>query len=322
MDFHSLGESGLKVPPMAFGSWLNLLGEHSERPADLVEAALAAGINFFDTADVYDLGAAEIALGEALAPHPRHQLVVATKAYFPMSEGANDRGLSRKHLKEGLDRSLKRLGMDYVDLFQCHRYDDTVPLRETVATMGELIRAGKTHYWGTSMWSAAQIADACALADEMHVPRPVSEQARLNLLCREVDAEVLPAAQRLGLGFLWWSPLAQGVLTGKYHPGAAPPAGSRAASPGRVGTFLDEALASAEVHRRVEALRRVAAEAGTTMATLSLAWCWHHAPHSSILIGATSRAQLDENLAALDLPWDADLAAAVEKATAGPALGF
>jgi aryl-alcohol dehydrogenase-like predicted oxidoreductase len=322
MDFHSLGQSGLKVPPMAFGSWLNLLGAHSDSPQALVDASLEAGVNFFDTADVYDFGRAEEALGQALAPHPRHLVVVATKAYFPMSDDANDRGLSRKHLKEGLDRSLQRLGMDYVDLFQCHRYDEETPLQETVQTMGELIRTGKTHYWGTSMWSAEQLQQACTLCDELGVPRPVSEQARLSLLCREVDAEVLPQAQQLGMGFLWWSPLAQGILSGKYHHGQAPPADSRAASQGRVGTFLDDALASAEVHQRVSALREVAAEAGCSMATLSLAWCLHHAPQSSVLIGATSKAQLAENLAALELPWSPDLAAAVERAMAGPSLGF
>lgn len=307
---------------MAFGSWLNLLGEHSDTPQALVDASLEAGVNFFDTADVYDLGRAEEALGKALAPHPRHLLVVATKAYFPMSEDANDRGLSRKHLKESLDRSLQRLGMDYVDLFQCHRFDDETPLQETVATMGELIRNGKTHYWGTSMWSAEQLRQACALCDQLGVPRPISEQARLSLLCREVDAEVMPQAKELGMGFLWWSPLAQGILSGKYHRGEAPAANTRAASSGRMGTFLDEALASAEVHQRVTALRAVAAEAGCSMATLSLAWCLHHAPQSSVLVGATSKAQLAENLAALELPWSADLAAAVERAMAGPSLGF
>jgi len=307
---------------MAFGSWLNLLGEHSEKPQDLVAAALEQGINFFDTADVYDLGRAEEALGKALAPFPRHRLVVATKAFFPMSEDPNDRGLSRKHLKEGLDASLRRLGMEYVDLFQCHRYDESTPLAETVATMGELIRAGKIHYWGTSMWRGRHIWKACSLADKLGVPRPISEQARLNLLCREVDKRVLPIGKRLGLGFLWWSPLAQGILTGKYALNQAPPAGSRAAAQGDAGMLLDKALVLPHVHQRVDALRKVAAEAGCSLATLSLAWCLHHAPRSAVLIGATTRAQLRENLGALELSWDQDLAKAVEKAAAGPALGF
>ena len=322
MEFHPLGDSGLRVPPLGLGTWLSLADPDSDPPDRVVGAALDAGITLLDTADVYDTGEAETLLGAALRGRPRHHLVIATKAYFPMSEDPNDCGLSRKHLTESIDRSLQRLGTDYVDLYQCHRYDEQVPLAETVATMGDLIRRGKILYWGTSMWTAANLRDACALCDRMGVPRPISEQARYSLLCREVEDEVVPAARALGVGLLWWSPLAQGVLTGKYHAGTAPPPDTRAGSARRYGTFLDAALADPRVHQRVTALAAVADQAGVALDALTLSWCFRRQPGSTALVGVRRVEQLERNLAALEVRWDDALMAAVEQAVAGEPLGL
>lgn len=320
MEFHPLGHSGLRVPRLGLGTWLSLADPNSETPDAIVGAALDAGITLFDTADVYDFGEAETLLGAALRGHRREQLVIATKAYFPMSEDPNDRGLSRKHLVQSVDASLQRMGCDYVDLFQCHRYDEETPLAETVQAFGELITRGKILYWGTSMWSAAQLRTACTLCDALGVPRPVSEQARYNLLCREVEAEVVPAAAELGVGFLWWSPLAQGVLTGKYYQGEAPGEDTRAGGGRKLGSFLDAALAAPEVHARIGRLRTVAGEAGVEMDALALSWCLARQPGSTALVGVKTRAQLERNLRALEVDWSGGLMEAVEEAVAGPAL--
>ncbi|MBC8327209.1 MAG: aldo/keto reductase, partial [Planctomycetes bacterium] len=238
MLYHRLGRSGLRVPRLALGTWLTLARIDRSRAADLVSASLDAGVNFFDTADVYDRGGAEEVLGGLLAGHRREHLVVATKAFHAMSDDINDCGLSRKHLFESIHASLRRLGTDYVDLYQFHRFDTETPLDETVRAIGDLIRQGKVLYWGTSMWSAAQLREACRLADELGVPRPISEQPRYSMLCREIEAEVVPACRELGIGLLFWSPLAQGMLTGKYRRDAAPPAGRPGAEPDRGGGAL------------------------------------------------------------------------------------
>jgi len=322
MEFHPLGASGLRVPPLGLGSWLSLADPDSDSPDRVVGAALDAGITLLDTADVYDTGEAERLLGAAIRDRPRHHLVLATKAYWPMSDDPNDRGLSRKHLTESVDHSLQRLGTDYIDLFQCHRYDPEVPLAETVATMGDLIRRGKILYWGTSMWSGQQLRDACALCDALQVPRPISEQARYNLLCREVEPEVVPAAQELGVGFLWWSPLAQGVLSGKYRPGVAPATDTRAGSERRFGGFLDDALADPRVHERVARLARVADQAGAPLDALAISWTIRRQPGSTALVGVRKLGQLERNLRALEVAWDDALMAAVEEAVAGEPLGL
>ncbi|MDA1260623.1 MAG: aldo/keto reductase [Planctomycetota bacterium] len=320
MKFHALGQSGLRVPALGLGSWITLADPSSPPPERVVRAALDAGIWLFDTADVYDMGAAEEMLGKALVGVPRHQVVIATKAFWPMSDNPNDRGLSRKHLFESVHNSLRRMGTDYVDLFQCHRFDPEVPLEETVLAFGDLIRQGKLLYWGTSQWSARNLKDACALCDALGVPRPISEQARFNLLCREVEPKVVPTGRKLGIGFLWWSPLAQGVLTGKYALSAPPPAGTRAASERRVGSFLEQALAEPEVHARVARFVVVAREAGHSPAALALSWCLDRVPGSTVLIGITKLEQLPQNLAAVDIEWTEQLRARVEAAFAGPAL--
>ncbi|MCH2113163.1 MAG: aldo/keto reductase family protein [Planctomycetes bacterium] len=320
MDTHRLGASGLKVPSLALGSWLTLPRLQSGDADEMIRHAWEAGIYFFDTADIYDEGRAEEVLAESLADLPRHQLVLATKAYFPMSDGANDRGLSRKHLTESIHASLKRLKTDYVDLFQCHRPDPETPLLETVRTMGDLIGQGKVLYWGTSMWPSNLIEEVCKICDEQGVSRPISEQPRYSLLCREIEDSVAPTCEQLGLGLLLWSPLAQGLLTGKYMFNSPPPVGSRAAAPNRLVGFLDHALTHPEVHQRVEALRLVASKAERSMAQLALGWILQKQPRSTILLGATSLKQLQENCAVLDQTWDDSLIAACEEAVAGPKL--
>ena len=319
MRYTTLGDSGLKISTHGLGSWLTLANLDHATVDALVGTALDGGINLLDTADIYDFGAAEFVLGRALRGRRREHLVIATKTFFPMSEDPNDHGLSRKHVFESVHGSLRRLDTDYIDVYQFHRYDEETPLRETVMAIGDLMRQGKVLYWGTSMWSAKQIREACRLCDALAIPRPISEQPRYSMLCREVEDEVMPACEELGVGFLFWSPLAQGVLTGKYRRGQAP-AGSRAVNPRRFGTFLDDALASEEVARRVEIVAGVAAELGLSMAQLALAWCLRHDPRGAVLVGATSAEQLAENLGAADFEWKPELDRALAPAVEGAPL--
>jgi aryl-alcohol dehydrogenase-like predicted oxidoreductase len=219
------------VSEIGLGSWLTYgVGVEADRAKACVARAYELGVNFFDTADVYGRGAAEEVMGQALAGFPRSSYVLATKVYFPVGDGPNDRGLSRKHIMEQCAASLRRLGTDYLDLYQCHRYDDETPLEETLRALDDLVRQGKVHYVGVSEWTATQIGDALALADELGLDRLVSNQPEYSILRRRIEAEVLPLCAREGVGQVVWSPLAQGVLTGKYRKGQAPPADSRAAS--------------------------------------------------------------------------------------------
>ncbi|MDJ0869586.1 MAG: aldo/keto reductase family protein [Myxococcota bacterium] len=296
MEYRRLGASGLRVSEISLGSWLTF-GSAVEmaEAAKIVARALELGINFFDTADVYATGAAEEALRQALREVPRHHVVIATKAFFPMSEDPNDRGLSRKHLFESVDASLRRLGTDYIDLHQCHRPDPEVPMEETVRAYEDLIRAGKVLYWGTSEWRGAHIVDAVRQAERWGGYRPISNQPQYSMLRRGIEREVLPVCEREGLGQVVWSPLAQGVLTGKYRPGERP-AGTRAADP-FTSRFMD-AFLEPDVLERVEALRPLAADCSLTMAQLALAWCLRRSGVSSVIVGATSIAQIEDNAAA------------------------
>jgi len=310
MQHRLLGRSGLRVSEIALGSWLTL-GSSVDREAtrELVHRAFDLGIDFFDSADVYANGAGEEALGLALRGLPRPYVVLATKAYFPMSERPNDRGLSRKHLFESVEGSLRRLGTDYLDLHQCHRMDPTTPLEETVCAYEDLIRQGKILYWGVSEWNGAAIAEACRIAGARHAYRPVSNQPQYSILRRTIEAEVLPVCEREGLGQVVFSPLAQGVLTGKYAGGSLP-AGTRAADSFRnqfMRHFLEpEALA------RVEALRPLAAELGATVAQLALAWCLRRTGVASVIVGATRAEQLEENAKASGLAIPAEIAARID----------
>lgn len=281
---------------VSLGSWLTFGGSVDFAAArEIVHAAFDRGVNLFDTADVYSGGQGEAALGEALRGIPRPHVVIATKCYFPVGDRPNDRGLSRKHVVESVEASLRRLRTDYIDLHQCHRADPDTPMEETVRAYEDLVRQGKLLYWGVSEWSAAQIVDACRVADLKGAYRPVSSQPQYSILRRQIEHEVLPVCEREGLGQLTWSPLAQGALTGKYSGGARP-AGSRATDPER-GHFMRRFLAD-EVLERVDKLKPLADELGVSLAQLALAWCLRRPGVSSVIVGATEPRQVEENAAA------------------------
>jgi voltage-dependent potassium channel beta subunit len=307
MEYRRLGRSGLRVSEVALGSWLTLGSSVDvEGTRELVHKAYDLGINFFDSADVYANGAGEDALGSALQGIPRPTVVIATKCFFPMSESPNDRGLSRKHVFESVEASLRRLRTDYIDLHQCHRADPDTPVEETVRAYEDLIRQGKVLYWGVSEWRASQIVDACRLADLRHAYRPVSNQPQYSLLRRGIEREILPVCEREGVGQVVFSPLAQGVLTGKYGAGKVP-AGSRGADDFR-NQFMRDFLRPENL-RVVEALRPLADELGLSPAQLSLAWCLRQPNVASVIVGATRIPQLEDNAkaAGMRLP-DAALA--------------
>jgi aryl-alcohol dehydrogenase-like predicted oxidoreductase len=315
VEYRRLGSTGLKLSEIGLGSWLTYgVGVEAEVAKQCVAKAYDLGVNFFDTANAYGRGAAERVMGEALAGYRRESYVLATKVYYPMDQGPNDGGLSRKHVIEQCHASLRRLGTDYIDLYQCHRYDDDTPLDETLRALDDLVRQGKVLYVGVSEWSAAQIEDALRGADDMGLDRVVSNQPEYSLLQRRIEAEVLPLGVREGVGQVVWSPLAQGVLTGKYAPGQAPPASSRAAS-GRMGGFIRRWM-SDEVLEAVQRLRTVAEEVGMTLAQLALAWVLREPVVTSAIIGASRPFQLEENCAASGRRLDADALAAIDKAVA------
>lgn len=310
MEYRRLGQSGLKVSTVGLGTWLNFGNFLDDRAAKgLVRRALDGGINLIDLADVYAEGKAEEQVGRVLEGVRRESYVLATKAFFPIGPGPNDRGLSRKHLFESVHASLRRLRTDSIDLFQCHRHDPETPVEETVRAFDDLIRQGKVHYWGVSVWSALQIEEAATAAKELGAVPPVSNQPVYNLLSREIEEEVIPACKRHGLGILPFSPLAQGVLTGKYLEGTRP-AGSRAADPRR-GQFMQRYFGE-EPLKRVARMGELAKAAGIPMARLALAWLLANPIVSSVLVGVTTEAQLDENMAAADLKVDGGLLAELD----------
>jgi aryl-alcohol dehydrogenase-like predicted oxidoreductase len=305
MEYRRLGGSGVKVSEISLGSWLTYGGSVAERQAtDCIHGAYDLGINFFDTANVYVRGAAEEIVGKALKRFDRDSYFLATKVYFPMGEGPNDRGLSRKHITEQCHASLKRLGVDYVDLYQCHRYDDKTPLEETMRALDDLVRQGKVLYVGVSEWSADQIAEALRIAGEMNLDRIVSNQPRYNMIQRGIEEKVIPLSQSEGVGQVVFSPLAQGILTGKYRPGEAPESGTRAADP-ESGRFMQR-LMNERVLSAVDGLRAVASDAGLTMSQLALAWVLRQPNVSSAIIGASRPEQVEDNAAAsgVELPKD------------------
>lgn len=302
MEHRSLGRWGLKVSSVGLGSWLTY-GESVEEEAATacIKRAYERGVTFFDTANVYARGRSEEVVGRALADLPRERYVLATKVYFPMGEGPNDRGLSRKHVTEQLHASLRRLGTDYVDLYQCHRYDVETPLEETCATMADLIAAGKVLYWGVSEWSADQIAHAVSLCRARGWPEPVSNQPQYSALWRGIEERVLPTSEELGLGQVVWSPLAMGILTGKYRSVDDVPPDSRAAGSQR--TFMRRYFTQ-EVLDAVAEAKGVADEAGVSLSQLALRWCLRQPGVSSVIVGATRTAHVDDNVAAAELDVD------------------
>jgi aryl-alcohol dehydrogenase-like predicted oxidoreductase len=308
MDHRPLGDSNLEVSVIALGSWLTYGGGVGrEQTEACTRAAFDAGITFFDTANVYGRGAAEQAWGEILAGYPRDSYVLATKVYFPMS--ARDRGLSRAQIHKQIDASLERLRTDYVDLYQCHRYDDDVPLEETMEALTEVVRAGKARYIGFSEWPPDRIQAALDLPG---VEKFVSSQPQYSALWRTPEAEVIPLCERNGISQIVWSPLAQGVLTGKYRPGQAPPPDSRARS-SRMNRFIKQWLTE-DILEAVDRLRPVADVAGLTMSQLALAWVLRQRNVAAAIIGASRPEQVHENAAAAAVTLSDDTLRAIDEA--------
>lgn len=312
MHYRRLGQSGLKVSAVSLGSWLTLGNTVDQGTATrLIAVAAELGVNLFDTADVYAGGAGECALGKAIAGLRRQHLVLASKCFFPMSDDVNDRGLSRKHVFESVHASLRRLGVDYLDLYQCHRLDPETPIEETVLAMVDLIRQGKILYWGVSQWPAFAIAQAAAFCRAHALPGPISNQPLYNLFDRGIEAEVMPVAAQCGLGQIVFSPLAQGALTGKYAVGRPPEASSRAAN-ANVNQFIGRYLTPARL-AQAQRLVEVARRHGLSPAPVALAWCLRGTDVASVIIGATSEAQLKENASAADLTLPGGLLAELEQ---------
>jgi aryl-alcohol dehydrogenase-like predicted oxidoreductase len=316
MEFRYLGRSGLQISEIAYGNWVTHGSQLEEQQAQAcVQAALDAGITTFDTADVYAAGRAESVLGRALAGERREGLEIFTKVYWPTGPGRNDRGLSRKHVMESINASLRRLGTDYVDLYQAHRYDYETPLEETMTAFADVVRAGKALYVGVSEWRAEEIHAAAALARELSVPL-VSNQPEYSILCRVIEAEVVPASAAEGLSQIVFSPIAQGVLTGKYLPGQPLPAGSRATDD-KGGADYVKSWLSDDVLKRVQLLRPIADEAGLTMAQLAVAWVLQNDNVAGAIIGASRPEQVAENVAASGLRLGPELLTMVDTAMDG-----
>lgn len=307
MEHRHLGKSGLKISEITYGNWLTH-GSQVENDAATacVHAALDAGITTFDTADMYADRAAEQVLGDALRGQRRESLEIFTKAYYPVGpQGPNDTGLSRKHLMESIDGSLRRLGTDYVDLYQAHRWDNATPLEETMVAFADIVRSGKALYIGVSEWTADQLRAGAALARELRIPF-VSNQPQYSALWRIIEAEVVPASRELGISQIVWSPVAQGVLTGKYRSGQHPPPGSRATDGNggaeMIGRFLKDSVLD-----RVSALRPIADELSLTMAQLAIAWVLQNDNVAAALIGASRPDQIRQNVAASSVRIPAEL---------------
>jgi aryl-alcohol dehydrogenase-like predicted oxidoreductase len=312
--YRQLGRSGLKITEITYGNWLTHGSQVEDDAATAcVRAALDAGITSFDTADVYANTRAETVLGAALKGERREGLEIFTKVYWPTGpRGANDRGLSRKHVLEAIDGSLQRLQTDYVDLYQAHRYDYVTPLEETIQAFADVVRQGKALYIGVSEWTAEQIRAGKALADELRVPL-VSNQPQYSMLWRVIEGEVVPTSAELGLSQVVWSPVAQGVLTGKYLPDLPPPAGSRADDDKGGAQMIGRFLQNSEVLRRVQGLRPVADELGLSMAQLAVAWVLQNANVAAAIIGASRPEQVAENVKASEVTIPAELMARIDE---------
>ncbi|GAA2327921.1 aldo/keto reductase family protein [Dactylosporangium salmoneum] len=306
MEFRHLGRSGLLVSEISYGNWITHGSQvEAEQATACVHTALDLGITTFDTADVYAGTRAEVVLGDALKGQNRDGLEIFTKVFWRTGPGRNDSGLSRKHIMKSIDGSLRRLQTDYVDLYQAHRYDHSTPLEETMEAFADVVRAGKALYIGVSEWRAEEIRAAAALAKELRI-QLVSNQPQYSALYRVIEAEVVPASEELGIGQIVWSPLAQGVLTGKYKPGQPAPAGSRATDQKSGAGFIARLLQD-DVLEAVQQLRPLAEQAGLSMAQLGVAWVLQNPNVSSAIVGATRPEQLEDNVKASGLTLDAEL---------------
>ena len=314
MDYRRLGSSGMYVSEIAYGNWITH-GSQVEEDAAIkcVKAALTEGITTFDTADVYAGTRAETVLGKALKGVKRESYELFTKVYWPTGTGKNDRGLSRKHIMESVHASLKRLGTDHIDLYQMHRFDFEAPLEESLRAFEDLVRQGKVHYIGFSEWNAQQINDALGIQKANGWTRFVSSQPQYSMLWRVIEREVVPLSEQEGIGQIVWSPIAQGVLTGKYLPGAKPPAGSRATDK-KSGAGMISRWMRDDVLTAVQNLKPIADEVGLSMSQLALAWALQNKNVSAVIMGATKPAQVKENVKASGVKLEHDVMAKIDAA--------
>ncbi|CAM4159406.1 aldo/keto reductase family protein [Saccharibacillus endophyticus] len=312
MKYRNLGRTGLKVSEIGLGSWLTYGTAAEQKAADLcIEAAFEQGINFFDTANAYNRGEGEKAMGAALSKYERSSYVLSTKVFFPMGDGPNDRGLSRKHIVEQCEASLKRLGTDYIDVYFCHRYDNDTPVEETLRALDDLTAQGKILYAGVSEWTAAQIASAAAISDRRNLRPLASNQPIYNLFERYIEDEVLPVSEQAGLGQVVFSPLAQGILTGKYKPGQKPAEGTRAADSSVnqvIGSYLRD-----DVLNVTQELNQLAESLDLKLSQLALAWILRQKGVSSAIIGASRAEQVRENAAASGVVLSEETLAKIER---------
>ncbi len=317
MEFRYLGNSGLKISEITYGNWLTHGSQvENEVATQCVRAALDAGISSFDTADVYANTAAETVLGEALAGERRESLEIFTKVYWPTGPGGkNDAGLSRKHIMDSINGSLRRLRTDYVDLYQAHRYDTETPLEETMQAFADIVRSGKALYIGVSEWTAEQIRAGHALASNLGF-QLISSQPQYSMLWRVIETEVVPACRDLGVSQIVWSPMAQGVLSGKYLPGQAPPAGTRATD-GKGGAGMISHWMRDEVLAAVQNLTPIADGLGLSMAQLSVAWVLQNDNVAAALVGASRPEQVAENVKAAGVRIPDELMAGIDEALGG-----
>ncbi len=316
MNYRRLGDSGIKLSEIGLGGWLTFGNAFDlERGRAIMNRAFERGINFLDSANVYANGKCEAAWGEILVGKRRSDYVLATKVFFPMGNGPNDKGLSRKHIMEQAHASLGRLRTDYIDLYQCHRFDAETPLEETIRTMDDLIHQGKILYWGISEWSADQIESALKICAAGGYYRPKSSQPQYNLIHRVIEDRVIPTCRSAGIGQVVWSPLAQGILTGKYKPGSPVPMDSRAADD-RQNYFITRLVMDKDLLAKVQRLRPLAEEAGCSMAQLALAWCLRLPNITSCIIGATRAEQVDENADTAGIMLEPEMIRRMEEAVA------
>ena len=317
MDFRYLGNSGLKISEIIYGNWLTHGSQvENDVAVECVRAALDSGITTFDTADAYANGAAETVLGDALKGERRASVEIFTKVYFPTGPGGpNDTGLSRKHIRESIDGSLRRLGTDYVDLYQAHRYDVETPLEETMQAFADVVRAGKALYIGVSEWTADQLQRGHALAGELGI-QLVSNQPQYSMLWRVIEGDVVPTSRELGISQIVWSPIAQGVLTGKYRPGQAPPEGSRATDE-KGGADMIKRFLNDETLTAVQRLAPIAEGLGITQAQLAVAWTLANDNVAGAIVGASRPEQVVSNAEAAGVELEPDVLSAIDEALAG-----
>lgn len=310
MKYRRLGNSGLKVSEISLGSWLTYGKTVEDNTAEkTIHKAYELGINFFDSANVYERGEGERVMAGALKEYPRESYVITTKAFWPMGEGPNDRGLSRKHVIEQANASLKRMNLDYVDIFYCHRYDPETPVEETLRAIDDLIRQGKILYAGVSEWSAVQIEEAVRVADKFLLDRIVVNQPVYNMLNRYIEKEVIPVSSKHGIGQVVFSPLAQGILTGKYK-GNTIPEDSRASN-AEINNFM-KGMLTETTFTKVEQLEKIAKELVITLPSLALAWILRQPNVSSALIGASRPSQVEENVKAVEIELTSEVIEKIE----------